>query len=165
MYAVGQLVEKYTGDYGWPGIVCSAFRTPDGNERYVVAHPAPTGYVLHIYSEINLRPCEFIGLDFVRYLTDQREWSLKTFGPGPRVGGIIEHIRKELIEIEKDPTDVTEWLDVAILALDGAWRAGYSPLQVAQAFLAKQKKNIARVWPDWRLFGQNKAIEHDRSGE
>ena len=28
---------------------------------------------------------------------------------------------------------------------------------------AKQVKNEARTWPDWRTADPNKAIEHDRS--
>jgi hypothetical protein len=37
------------------GVVCSVFKTPNGLLRYVVAHPVNAGYVLHIYSEANLR--------------------------------------------------------------------------------------------------------------
>lgn len=97
-----------------------------------------------------------------RYLHREREWSGKTFGPGPRTQGVIDHIRKELIEIEADPTDVMEWIDVVILALDGAWRAGAWPDQIIAALVAKQTKNEGRKWPDWRTSDPNKAIEHDR---
>jgi hypothetical protein len=97
------------------------------------------------------------------HLLRQREWSEQTFGPGSRAKGVIDHIRKELNEIEADPTDLTEWIDVVILALDGAWRAGGSPQQIIEALVAKQAKNEGRVWPDWRTADPNKAIEHDRS--
>lgn len=50
------------------------------------------------------------------------EWSEKTFGPGMRTEGITAHIRKELLEIEEDPNSLEEWIDVMILAFDGAWR-------------------------------------------
>lgn len=95
-----------------------------------------------------------------RHLYRQRDWSRRTFGPGLRVGGIVEHIRKELQEIEANPGDVEEWADVVILALDGAWRAGWEPQQIIDAVRAKQAKNEARTWPDWREFGQDEAIEH-----
>jgi len=36
------------------------------------------------------------------HLARQREWSTRTFGPGPRTKGVIDHIRKELHEIEDD---------------------------------------------------------------
>lgn len=55
-------------------------------------------------------------------LANQREWSLKTFGPGRRTVGLIKHIIKELDEIEQKPDDPLEWVDVFILAMDGAHR-------------------------------------------
>lgn len=100
--------------------------------------------------------------DAIVHLRRQREWSERTFGPGPRTAGVIDHIQKELVEIEADPSDISEWIDVAILALDGAWRAGYSPEQIWAALKAKQAKNEARNWPDWRTAPQDKAIEHVR---
>ncbi|MGQ3281264.1 dATP/dGTP pyrophosphohydrolase domain-containing protein [Shinella sp.] len=33
------------------------------------------------------------------------------------------------------------------------------------ALLAKQRKNMARSWPDWRTMSEDSAIEHDRSKE
>lgn len=97
------------------------------------------------------------------HLAHQREWSEATFGPGPRTQGVLDHIRKELAEIEADPSDLGEWVDVLILAFDGAWRAGWEPQQIIDAIKAKQAKNEARVWPDWRTADPDKAIEHDRS--
>lgn len=104
-------------------------------------------------------------LDLVAHLRRQRSFSEKTFGPGERAAAVLDHIRKELAEIEADPTDIMEWIDVVILALDGAWRAGYEPHEIAEALLAKQAKNESRKWPDWRTADPEKAIEHDRSGE
>lgn len=96
-------------------------------------------------------------------LDRQREWSRETFGPGTRTLGVLSHIRSELDEIEADPTDLSEWIDVVILAIDGAWRAGYSPQDIISAYHAKQEKNQARTWPDWRTMSQDQPIEHDRS--
>lgn len=83
----------------------------------------------------------------VEYIKRQEEWSGKTFGHGVRTKGITAHIRKELLEIEAAPHDVEEWIDVVILALDGAWRAGYSPEQIEQALETKQAKNFKRTYP------------------
>jgi hypothetical protein len=102
-------------------------------------------------------------LDMVAHLHRQIEWSERTFGPGARTKGVIDHIRKELAEIEADPLDVKEWVDVIILAFDGAWRAGWQPVQILQAIFDKQEKNENRTWPDWRTMSPDKAIEHDRS--
>ena len=92
----------------------------------------------------------------------QREWSQKTFGPGHRTEGIIDHIKKELEEIEQDPGDIKEWIDIVILGFDGAWRAGYTPDEVARALRAKYRENEERDWPDWRTAPEGKAIEHIR---
>ncbi len=99
------------------------------------------------------------------HLARQRDWSLETFGPGSRLLGVLDHIRKELTEIEADPTDITEWVDVIILAFDGAWRAGWEPQQIIDAIKAKQARNEARQWPDWRTASPDHAIEHVREGE
>lgn len=77
--------------------------------------------------------------------------------------GVVDHIRRELKEIEAAPTDLSEWVDVVILALDGAWRSGATPAQITAAIVAKQAKNEGRTWPDWRTADPDKAIEHDRS--
>ena len=101
--------------------------------------------------------------DFKKHLERQSEWSEKIFGPGDRTKGIVDHIRKELREIELAPLDLEEWIDVVILALDGAWRSGHSPEQIIAQLVAKQTKNEARKWPDWRTAPTDKAIEHDRA--
>jgi hypothetical protein len=101
--------------------------------------------------------------DLVGHLVRQRAFSERTFGPGMRTAGVCDHIRKELTEIASNPADVLEWVDVILLALDGAWRAGFEPQQIAAAIEAKQTKNEARTWPDWRTADPNKAIEHVRN--
>lgn len=98
----------------------------------------------------------------VAYLTRQCAWSERTFGPGPRPAQVIAHIRKELVEIEASPSDVTEWMDVAMLAFDGAYRSGATPEQIAAAIAAKLAVNEARQWPDWRTHPQDQAMEHIR---
>lgn len=94
------------------------------------------------------------------HLEHQRRWSESTFGPGPRTAGVLDHIGKELDEIRADPLDVNEWVDVVILAFDGAWRAGWEPQEIIDAIKAKQVRNEARTWPDWRTSDPDKAIEH-----
>lgn len=96
------------------------------------------------------------------HLAHQREWSEDTFGPGKRTLGVIDHIRKELDEIAAEPDDIEEWVDVIILAFDGAWRAGWEPQQIIDAIKAKQAKNERRSWPDWRTASADEAIEHVR---
>lgn len=100
--------------------------------------------------------------DLAQYIREHIEFSKETFGPGARTQGVIDHIRKELIEVEKAPGDVMEWADVIILALDGAWRAGHDPEHICAALELKLAKNKGRKWPDWRTIGEGRAIEHIR---
>lgn len=100
--------------------------------------------------------------DLVAHLIRQRAFSERTFGPGPRTAGVLDHIRKELKEIEAAPADLSEWVDVILLALDGAWRAGHEPAAIAAGIEQKQSKNEARTWPDWRTVPADRAIEHNR---
>ena len=101
-----------------------------------------------------------IVFDLRSHLVHQREWSEQTFGPGERAKGVVEHIRKELREIEENPSDLEEWIDVVILALDGAWRSGATPDEIIGTLVGKQAKNEKREWPDWRTFTEGQAIEH-----
>lgn len=100
--------------------------------------------------------------DLIGHLYRQRGFSEKTFGPGARTNGIIDHIQKELEEVRKTPTNIYEWIDIVLLAFDGAWRAGHSPEKIARALADKQEKNEFRAWPDWRTASPDKAIEHER---
>ncbi len=97
----------------------------------------------------------------VEFLTDEAEFSARTYGPGERTAGIIEHIKKELVEIETDPDDLIEWIDVAILAFDGARRRGFTPREIAEALERKLAINKDRTWADWRTAGDG-PIEHVR---
>jgi hypothetical protein len=85
-------------------------------------------------------------MNLIEYLQKHMAWSAATFGPGRRTQGITEHIREELSEIEQEPLDLFEWVDVVILALDGAWRAGYTPETICAALVSKQKINFQRKW-------------------
>lgn len=125
---------------------------------------------LHVAHRLGMKvihlPLQF---DLVQHLRRQAEFSLRTFGPGERVAGVCDHIRKELVEVQNDAEAglpvLAEWIDVIILACDGAWRSGATPEQIVAALVAKQTKNEGRCWPDWRTQDPNKAIEHDRTAE
>lgn len=108
-------------------------------------------------------PKLFVGFDLVTHLHRQKAFSSRTFGPGMRTAGVSDHIRKELQEIAEHPDDLEEWVDVILLALDGAWRCrDASPTEIVQAIAAKQSKNEERKWPDWRSAPTDRAIEHVR---
>ena len=94
----------------------------------------------------------------------QIPWSKATFGTKMRTGGITQHIELELQEIRDNPDDLTEWIDVVLLALDGAWRSGHTPAEIEAALIAKQNKNFKRIWPKHDN-PPDEAICHDRTKE
>lgn len=99
--------------------------------------------------------------DLIAHLNRQLQFAKKTFGPGPRTEALCDHIAKELEEIKAKPDDVEEWIDVIILACEGAGRIeGVSSGDIVKVLKLKMDKNELRNWPDWRLSDPDKAIEH-----
>lgn len=101
------------------------------------------------------------GVPLGSFFDAKARWSLDTFGPGDRLRGILAHIRKELGEIEASPADLEEWVDVVLLAMDGAWRvAGADGAKFTLALFNKHQKNLFRDWPDWRTAPTDRPTEH-----
>jgi len=92
------------------------------------------------------------------YLSRQIEFSTRAFGSGRRTGGNTRHIEKELAEIRTNPTDLTEWIDVATLAFDGYWRHGGKPQNLLADMEKKLAQNIAREWP--APASEDEPVEH-----
>lgn len=104
--------------------------------------------------------------DFVSFVDEKSKWSIDTFGPGDRYAGVIEHIRRELKEIEESPSDLVEWVDVIFLAMDGAMRsAGADGAALVEAMMAKHTKNTLREWPDWRTLQPGEVSQHIKTSE
>lgn len=114
-------------------------------------------------------------MDLKQHLLRQMAFSHATFGPGERTAGVIDHIKRELKEVELANGESSEWVDVVILALDGLTRRlafCYSggvrrdPEEVAKIacdmIKNQQSRNEGRVWPDWRTVPEGQAIEHIR---
>ena len=99
-------------------------------------------------------------MSWEKVLKDQFEFSIKTFGPPRGVEGVIDHIRKEVEEVAEGDNKLEEFVDIAILAFDGAMRLGYTPLEVIAAYKDKMRINTEREWPDWRQAEPGKAIQH-----
>jgi hypothetical protein len=98
--------------------------------------------------------------NFLSFLRRRWEWGKKTFGPGKRTGGVVEHIRSELEEIEAKPEDLDEWIDVVLLAIDGFNRHGGTCEEFIRRLEAKHRRNEERKWPDWRTLPEDCSIEH-----
>lgn len=100
----------------------------------------------------------------VDFLTRLRAWTFATFGPPEHRGpeGPLDHLRKEVKEVEEHPGDLMEWVDVILLGFDGAARGGHTPEALLAALHNKFAINQARDWPDWRNFPGDVAITHVR---
>lgn len=81
------------------------------------------------------------------YLTAHTTWSARTFGKDRHPISIVKHLRKECDELEATPQDLVEWIDILILAFDGAFIAGFTPDQITFALQHKQSINFGRKWP------------------
>ena len=95
------------------------------------------------------------------FIAKQMAFSHKNFGGGRQTKRIIDHIKKELKEVEDDPDSLEECCDGILLSLDLAWRAGHTPIEIEMALERKLKKNIARKWSKPT---KNFAVEHIRDG-
>lgn len=99
-------------------------------------------------------------MTLAEYVEAHKIWSERTFGDGSRHMGITKHLEKEIVEIRENPTDLMEWIDVMILAIDGYWRAGGEPHDLLPMLCAKQKRNFNRQWP--ATTSQDEPVEHVR---
>lgn len=90
---------------------------------------------------------EVAGQVFAAVLERQKEWSERTIGPGARTLGLTRHIEKECQEIREAPGDLSEWIDIIILGLDGFWRAGGAPEDLYRALDTKMTINQQRTYP------------------
>ena len=165
MYEVGNVVRFQPQPSGChlTGVIVARAVVGSAPPVYTVRSDGPRGehYTL-MQDDITLTAESF---SLAKHLFRQAAFSERTFGPGLRTKGVCDHIRKELLEVEKDPSDVKEWIDVIILGFDGAWRTGATPEQIIDEIQRKQTKNEGRTWPDWRTSDPDKAIEHSRSAE
>lgn len=95
-------------------------------------------------------------IDLEAQLTVLRDWSVGTFGADRSLEYNCRHIESELVEVRADPRDPVEWMDIAILAFDGAMRAGHTPEDVARVFVDKLKVIQGRTY----VRGENGLMRH-----
>ena len=80
--------------------------------------------------------------NLIDILQTQKEFLLKTFGPKGRQPGLKTHIKEELKEIDRGISyEFREWMDVVLLAFEGALiQADGDVIKVADALLSQQKE-------------------------
>jgi len=103
-------------------------------------------------------------MNLFNFLNRQKRWSKNTFGPTPRKEGLLKHIEREIEDVRTSEGKelLTEWVDIVILALDGAWRSGATPHEICQALEQKQAINMAREWPGGLTAPDDVPVEHER---
>ncbi len=97
-----------------------------------------------------------------RAIRDHCAFTIDTFGPGERLAGTLAHLREELAEVEAAPHDLEEWVDLILLAINGATRHGHGPDAIMEGIADKVAKNMRRTWPDWRSVSEGAPIKHVR---
>lgn len=107
-------------------------------------------------------------MDLVQFLRVFRLWMNNTFGSDEERGaetwrGTLAHAKLEMAEIEASRgKDLEEWVDLIMLSMASAIRAGFSPAEIAKGIQDKHMKNTTRNWPDWRTMDPDQPIEHIR---
>lgn len=71
--------------------------------------------------------------DLIALIHRQRALSLRCDGPGKRADVVFDHLLAEVAVLRKAPQDPYQWADMVLLVLDGAWRAGHEPEEIAAA--------------------------------
>lgn len=160
-WELAQAIKKITGCVRWRVLPTDGHKKPHGRRVYCFDWDHDN-YDNSNYIDLSVLPRHDSIFDLIQHIHRQIAFSLNAFGPGARTEGVIDHIRKELKEVEAAPHDLEEWIDLVLLSLDGAWRSGHTPEEIVAALTAKLAKNEARTWPDWRTAEPGKAIEHVR---
>lgn len=83
-------------------------------------------------------------MPLLKLLQEQRQFSVATFGPEPRLAGVLDHLEKELAEVQEATGDVMEWADCFLLCIDGSMRAGGDPSNIV-AYLTSSPTFALRV--------------------
>jgi hypothetical protein len=105
-------------------------------------------------------------VDLAAFFDAKAAWARGTFGDHLTPSAILGHLRKELDEIERDPADLVEWVDLVLLAIDGAHRfAGADGRAFVAALLAKHAANTRREWPPIGSIDPTRPVEHVRGDE
>lgn len=78
------------------------------------------------------------------FLRDLYSWSDKTFGINRDPEGPLNHLKEEVDEILEDPTDISEFADVALLLLDSLRCAGHSEQDLEAAMEYKFYKILVK---------------------
>lgn len=111
--------------------------------RDVCSHCARELYAVGV-REIHARPA-VPTLDSI--IREVNEWQAATF-PRATPASVVEHLRREVDELVKDPADVMELADVVFLAVGLAYELDLTVDDLARVVAEKLAINRQRVWQE-----------------
>ena len=90
------------------------------------------------------------------------EWSNETFGTPDVKGpiGPLKHLSKEALEAAENPSDLSEFADMAFLFLEGMRRAGHSFEDLNDAMWLKLSVLKARDYKTNQTGDPDEAVQH-----
>jgi hypothetical protein len=119
-FEIGQLVEKWTGDYTGPGRVRGVSVLENGKVRYLVGHRIEGGHgeFLHVYSSGNLREPE--GLDDLPAISKEEGLRTRT--------GLATPEDTELVDALVEAHRQVDALLAMVVTMDKSFFPSQSPL-------------------------------------
>lgn len=108
--------------------------------------------------------CTNLGWTIAGIYDSLATWSDATFGTPEERGpeGPLQHLAKEVVEVQEAPDDLEEYADCLMLLVDAARRAGYGLMELIDAWGRKLDICKAREWP---VPVPGQPCEHIREGE
>ncbi len=94
--------------------------------------------------KVKSKCCKYFNIK--EFFDTKLAWSRDTYGDLSSKT-IIDHLHKEIIEASYDPKDILEWVDIILLAIDGAGRfANADGATFVEALKKKFEINRKRTW-------------------
>jgi hypothetical protein len=87
------------------------------------------------------------------------EWSDSVFGKRKDVTSLLNHLKEEIGELQKEPDDLMEYADCLMLLIDSARIRGFSVTELYCAMVRKLEINKTR---EWEPEDENGIIRHKK---
>lgn len=175
---VGELTAENVMSCSEKCVTCSIFPLPDdfvlfGSSEQIMCGTCFNGYITagdvrHIQEMLkphDVKADSTLEIALLRFLSEKWEHSQRVFGPQTTTG-VLNHVRSEVEEIQEEPTDITEWVDLILLGMDGAMRScpdpKTAPQEVVRAIRDKFEVVKKRQYPDWRTLAPDEASYHEK---
>lgn len=163
---------RYKCSCGWESPVsCDGDQNPNRAYEEQLRHLAQAGLVVDSARSGKPREQQGVERGLASFMGRAAEWSDRVFGEGPRTQRLCNYIRRELAEVEANPMDAVEWVDVIMLAMDGfrrvyqAQSSGGSPEEAASCLMEELDSKLAACeLREWNIpESEDDPVEHVRN--